>query len=117
MAAPEPQNELSQGAFEATSRLGLARGHLSVLGTFTTGTTDFELVLSSPTTGKSAVLDSFEAIMPAHGHRATPSRIEGADGSYEILELPLAMPGVWRLAGTLQIEAATDEIWFDVEVP
>jgi hypothetical protein len=118
MEAREPQSELSNGSsLRATSQRGLAEGQLSVLGTFAAGTNDFELVLATSMMPDGAVLDGFEAVMPAHGHRSQPNSIEVGSTGYEILALPFTMSGVWRLTGRLQVAATVDEISFDVEVP
>ncbi len=105
------------GGVDAPPQQGLTRGRLSVRGTLAAGANDFELTLAAELPDESTRLDSFTALMPGHGHRATPGAIELAGDAYEIEALPLSMSGVWRLTGELQVNGRPDTIWFDVDVP
>jgi hypothetical protein len=115
---PASQGELSSegDTLEATSSQGLAEGRLSVQGTLCAGSNDFQLVLTPAASGSAAMLDSFEAVMPAHGHRSNPSSI-AADATGYRIALPLTMSGMWRLTGGLSVAGVSDEITFDVDVP
>jgi hypothetical protein len=118
VAAPESQSQLSSGGSLVTeSEHGLAEGRLRVLGELVAGSNDFELTLTTPNTRDIAALDGLDAVRPAHGHRAEPSRIEPGDGGYRIVALSLPMSGVWRLTGSLSVDGVADEIAFDVDVP
>lgn len=109
---------LGAGAtIDATSARGLATGKLSVVGDLTIGENDFELVLAPEAKTDAAKLESLTAMMPAHGHVTTPDAIDATDGTYRIVALPLSMPGVWRLTGSLSVDGTGDTISFDVDVP
>lgn len=118
VAPPVSQGDLSSegDALEATSTQGLVEGRLSAMGPLCAGPNDFELVITPAASGSAATLESFDAVMPAHGHRSSPSSIEADATGYRIA-LPLSMSGMWRLTGTLQVTGVTDELTFDIDVP
>jgi hypothetical protein len=118
VGAPPAQTDLRDGeSVRALSSHGLVAGELRAVGAVSAGSNDFALTLTPETAGTPATLESFVAIMPAHGHQATPARIEASTTGYDIVGLPLTMPGVWHLSGELRVDGTSDDISFDVDVP
>lgn len=118
VGAPSSNDDLASGeGIERESNAGSARGRLTVLGGVTEGSNDFELTLSATAPFASATLQALDAVMPSHGHRAEPARIEGVTTGYRIVDLPLSMPGVWQLRGELVVDDRPDQITFEVDVP
>lgn len=118
VSVPATQEELSNGgSLEAMSAQGLAQGRLNVVGALAPGANDFGLELTGVAPQQTVALEGFDAVMPAHGHRATASGIDPDALGYQILSLRLPMSGVWHLTGKIRVAEQPDEIAFDVDVP
>jgi hypothetical protein len=103
---------------ERVSDRGLVQATLEVSGAgVTTGENDFVLTLTASSSSEDPSLDDVVATMPAHTHRAEPSVVERAAGSYRIVALPFAMSGLWELRCDVEVGGATDSLVFDIDVP
>jgi hypothetical protein len=80
----------------ATSEHGWVDAELEVVGSLATGPNDFQLALRPRASGQTTTLEDFRALMPAHGHVASPEHITPGSSEYSIAALPLAMPGRWH---------------------
>ena len=118
VATPAASDELTEGkAIERLSEAGLVSGRLTALGTVSEGSNDFELELFPTPPYESATLGEVVAVMPNHGHRSEPARLQVTDTGCRIVDLSLGMPGVWQLQGELVVDQRADEITFEVDVP
>lgn len=118
VSAPDSSDALGESArIERASEQGLARGRLTALGSVQEGSNDFELELSAVPPYEFATLQDVVALMPAHGHRGVPGRVETTEAGYRIVDLELPMPGVWQLQSGLFVGAQVDTISFEIHVP
>jgi hypothetical protein len=118
VAAPDSSEALGENArIDRASEQGLARGSLSVIGSVREGSNDFELELTAVPPYELATLQEVVAVMPAHGHRGVPGRVEETDAGYRIVDLELTMSGAWQLRSELFIDEQADAISFEIDVP
>lgn len=108
----------SEGTITATSQGGLVQAHIEFEGAVRRGDNallvDFVALAPAAATVK---LVAIEALMPAHGHRASADRISLDAPPFRASGLNLFMTGRWQVELALRVDEAKDFVSFPVDVP
>lgn len=116
--APDDAVRLSgEHALVQRSRGGLVEATVALDGSeLSRGVNDFSVTLRATEGSSPPVLKSVDATMAVHGHRADASSII-SDGEVFHADLDLFMSGRWQIALGVELDAASDEVEFALDVP
>lgn len=119
VGAPDDVAQLSADhALVQPSKGGLVEATVALDGAeIVRGSNAFSVTLRARAGSAEPALQSVEASMAAHGHRASAARIVQDGEQFRAEALDLFMSGRWQISLGVELDASSDVVEFALDVP